>query len=75
MRAVVVREPGALSAARLETLPDPQPASGEAVMEVIAADCNYPDALVIEGRYQVRPPLPFRRVRLRLAASLRSERA
>ena len=35
------------------------PGAGEVVVAVSAAEVNYPDILVIEGKYQVRPPLPF----------------
>ena len=37
----------------------PQPAAGEVVIDVHAAEANYPDILVIEGKYQIKPPLPF----------------
>jgi NADPH2:quinone reductase len=33
--------------------------SGEVVMEVRAAGVNYPDALMVMGQYQIKPPLPF----------------
>ena len=36
----------------------PQPAAGEVVIDVHAAEANYPDILVIEGKYQIKPPLP-----------------
>lgn len=39
--------------------PDPTPDAGEVVLEVRAAGVNYPDALMVMGQYQVRPPLPF----------------
>ncbi|HVL71469.1 MAG TPA: NADPH:quinone oxidoreductase family protein [Beijerinckiaceae bacterium] len=39
--------------------PDPEPGAGEVVVEVVAAEANYPDILVIEGKYQIKPPLPF----------------
>ena len=39
--------------------PDPTPSAGEVVLEVRAAGVNYPDALMVMGQYQVRPPLPF----------------
>ncbi|WP_291431431.1 NADPH:quinone oxidoreductase family protein [Deinococcus sp.] len=42
----------------LET-PTPDPAAGEVTIEVHAAGVNYPDALMVMGQYQVRPPLPF----------------
>jgi NADPH:quinone reductase len=59
MKAVTVRSFGAVEDVRIEEVPDPVPGPGEALIQVEAADTNYPDILVIEGRYQVKPPLPF----------------
>lgn len=38
---------------------DPQPGSGEVLIEVTAAGVNFPDALLVAGTYQSKPPLPF----------------
>ncbi|MFB9994670.1 NADPH:quinone oxidoreductase family protein [Deinococcus oregonensis] len=43
----------------VESLPMPTPGSGEVLIAVHAAGVNYPDALMVQGLYQVRPPLPF----------------
>ncbi len=43
----------------LEELPDPRPASGEAVVAVRAASVNFPDVLIAANRYQVSVPTPF----------------
>lgn len=59
MRAAVVEAFGPLENHRIGELPDPTPGPGEVVVDVRAADANFPDILVIEGRYQVKPPLPF----------------
>jgi len=59
LKAVIVREFMAFDQAEFCEVPDPVPAPGEVVIAVRNADVNYPDILVIEGRYQVRPPLPF----------------
>ncbi|MPY66450.1 NADPH:quinone oxidoreductase family protein [Deinococcus sp. SDU3-2] len=59
MRAVTCTafaEPEALS---VQTVPDPAPGPGEVVLAVEAAGVNYPDALMVMGQYQVKPPLPF----------------
>jgi len=48
--------PGALGVAEL---PDPKPAAGQVLVEVHAASLNFPDALMVRGLYQVKPPLPF----------------
>ncbi|GGN41108.1 NADPH:quinone oxidoreductase family protein [Deinococcus daejeonensis] len=39
--------------------PTPIPGPGEVLIRVQAASVNYPDALMVQGKYQVRPPLPF----------------
>ena len=59
MRAVVVEEYGAFNSALVKELPDPIPGPGEVVVAVKVADVNFPDMMVIEGTYQVKPPLPF----------------
>lgn len=59
MKAVLVREHGPVTASRVETVPDPVPGPGEVLVEVHAAGLNFPDILVIEGKYQILPPRPF----------------
>jgi NADPH2:quinone reductase len=59
MKAVVCKAWGPPESLVLETLPDPQPGPGQAVVEVMAAGVNFPDVLTVQGKYQVRPPLPF----------------
>ena len=39
--------------------PDLVPAPGQVVIDVEAAGVNFVDALIVEGRYQVKPPLPY----------------
>ena len=43
----------------LEEVPDPQPGPGELLVRVRAAAINYPDVLIIEDKYQLKPPRPF----------------
>ena len=59
MRAVIVREHGPIRSPKLEAVADPQPAAGEVLIEARAIGVNYPDLLVIEGKYQFLPPRPF----------------
>ena len=59
MRAVYVRTFAPFETIGVEEVPDPQPGPGDVVIDVVAADVNYPDILVITGQYQVKPPLPF----------------
>lgn len=44
---------------RLEEVAAPLPGPGEVRVEVRAAALNFPDVLLCQGRYQIRPPLPF----------------
>ena len=59
MRAMLSRRVGGPDTLVLEELPDPQPQAGEAVLAVKACGVNYPDLLIIEDRYQFKPPRPF----------------
>ena len=59
MKAVVVRTFAPFEQAEYAELPDPQAGPGEVVVAVKAAEVNYPDILMMEGKYQVKPPLPF----------------
>ncbi|MGU3497050.1 NADPH:quinone oxidoreductase family protein [Xanthobacteraceae bacterium A53D] len=59
MKAVLVRQFGPCEQARVEEMAAPTPAAGEVLIAVAAAEVNYPDLLMIEGRYQVKPQLPF----------------
>jgi NADPH:quinone reductase len=46
-------------APRIVTLQPPVPARGEALVRVAAVGLNFADTLMLQGRYQVRPALPF----------------
>lgn len=59
MRALLSHEPGGPETLRLDELPDPQPGSGELLVRVRAAAINFPDVLIIEDKYQLKPPRPF----------------
>ena len=59
MRAVVCSELGPAESLELVEIPDPVPGPGEVVLDVRAAALNFPDTLVIEGKYQMQPELPF----------------
>jgi len=59
MRAVVVHAHGDFRAPRVEDLADPLPGAGEVLIGARAIGVNYPDLLVIQGRYQFLPPKPF----------------
>lgn len=59
MKAVVCRELGPPDSLSIEELPSPRPGPGEVVVSVKAASLNLPDLLIIENKYQLKPPLPF----------------
>ncbi len=59
MKAIVCRRWGGPDTLALEDLPPPRPGAGEVVIEVKAAGVNFPDLLIIQNKYQLKPPLPF----------------
>src|SRR6266511_1002547 len=59
MRAVLCHAWGAVEGLQLGDAPPPIPADGEVVIAVRAAGINYADAIMVAGRYQTKPPLPF----------------
>lgn len=59
MRAVVCKEWGGPEKLELQTLPDFTPGAGEVVIDIQAAGVNFPDVLIIQNKYQMKPPLPF----------------
>src|SRR5581483_8497149 len=59
MRAVLCKAYGPPETLVVEHVPALEPKPGEAVVSVRAAGVNFPDVLIIENKYQVKPPLPF----------------
>jgi len=59
MRAMVASQWGEPADLRLTELPDPEPKPGTVAIDVRAIGCNFFDILMVQGKYQVRPPLPF----------------
>ncbi len=59
MRAVLCRQWGAVDELTLADVPEPKPAPGEVLIAVRATGVNYADAIMVAGRYQTKPPLPF----------------
>ena len=47
------------SGSAIADLPVPTPGSGEVLVRVRAASVNFPDLLMCQGRYQLKPALPF----------------
>ena len=59
MRAVVCSGFGPFSQLALTDFPDPQPGPNDVLIDVVAAGVNFPDRLIVAGKYQMRPELPF----------------
>ena len=59
MKAVLCRSYGPPESLVVEDVRPPTPRRGEAVISVKAAGVNFPDVLIIQNKYQVKPPLPF----------------
>ncbi|MFD1142580.1 NADPH:quinone oxidoreductase family protein [Larkinella insperata] len=59
MRALLCRQYGPPEHLTLEETESPKAANGKLVIEVKACGVNFPDTLMIQGRYQVKPPFPF----------------
>ncbi|HSA71521.1 MAG TPA: NADPH:quinone oxidoreductase family protein [Burkholderiales bacterium] len=59
MKAVLCKQFGPPDSLVLETLESPRAGAGEVVLSVKAASVNFPDVLIIQNKYQFKPPLPF----------------
>lgn len=59
MKAIVCEAFGPPETLVLRDLPEPGPGPGEAAIEVKACALNFPDALTVEGKYQIKPERPF----------------
>lgn len=59
MRAMLCKAYGPLDGLVLEELPSPVPGPGEVRLKVAACGVNFPDVLIVQGKYQFRPDPPF----------------
>ncbi|WP_192179084.1 NADPH:quinone oxidoreductase family protein [Mesorhizobium amorphae] len=59
MKAVWVSEFAPFEQIKVNEVAAPTAGEGEVIVDVMAAEANYPDILVIEGKYQIKPALPF----------------
>lgn len=59
MKSLLSETPGGPETLVLRDLPDPEPGPGQLLVRIRAAAINYPDVLIIEDKYQFRPPRPF----------------
>jgi NADPH:quinone reductase len=59
MKAVLCKEYGPLESLVIEDIASPTPGKGQVVVSVKACGVNFPDILIIQGKYQFKPPTPF----------------
>jgi len=59
MKALLCKAFGPAETLALEDIDSPRPKGNEVLIEVQAAGVNFPDTLIIEGKYQFKPPFPF----------------
>ncbi|WP_277052261.1 NADPH:quinone oxidoreductase family protein [Zestomonas thermotolerans] len=59
MKAVLCKAFGPADSLVLEEVASPAPKPSEVLIDIHAAGVNFPDTLIIEGKYQFKPPFPF----------------
>jgi NADPH:quinone reductase len=59
MKALLCTSFGPLEKLTIQEIPKPRPGPGQVLLDVKASSLNFPDALMVQGLYQVKPPLPF----------------
>ena len=59
MHAWLCENPTGVDALTWKELPTPSPKAGEVLIEIKAASLNFPDLLIVQNKYQMKPPLPF----------------
>ncbi|GAB1268613.1 NADPH:quinone oxidoreductase family protein [Aurantivibrio infirmus] len=59
MRAVLCKTLGPPESLVVEDIPSPEVKAGQVLVKVGACGVNFPDTLIIQGKYQTKPDLPF----------------
>jgi NADPH2:quinone reductase len=59
MHAWLCENPTGIDALEWKELPTPEPKAGEVLIEIKAASLNFPDLLIVQNKYQMKPALPF----------------
>ncbi len=59
MHAWLCENPVGVDALTWKELPTPSPKEGEVLIEIKAASLNFPDLLIVQNKYQMKPALPF----------------
>ena len=59
MQAWLCENPTGIDALQWKEVPTPAPKAGEVLVEIKAASLNFPDLLIVQNKYQMKPALPF----------------
>ena len=59
MHAWLCENPVGVDALTWKEIPTPMPQKGEVLIEIQAASLNFPDLLIVQNKYQMKPELPF----------------
>ena len=59
MNAWLCENPTGVEALQWKELPTPVPQAGQVRVAIRAASLNFPDLLIVQNKYQMKPPLPF----------------
>jgi NADPH2:quinone reductase len=59
MHAWLCENPVGVEALNWKELPTPQPGPGQVLIQIQAASLNFPDLLIVQNKYQMKPELPF----------------
>ncbi len=59
MHAWLCDNPTGVDALTWQELPTPTPSASEVLVEIHAASLNFPDLLIVQNKYQMKPALPF----------------
>lgn len=59
MHAWICEQPTGVQALTWQAQATPTPQAGQVLIEIMTASLNFPDLLIVQGKYQIKPPLPF----------------
>lgn len=59
MHAWLCENPVGVEALTWKELPTPAPQAGQVLIRIEAASLNFPDLLIVQNKYQMKPDLPF----------------
>ncbi|MEP2651140.1 MAG: NADPH:quinone oxidoreductase family protein [Paraglaciecola sp.] len=59
MKAIVCNEFASVEALKYQEVPEPKAKEGQVVVDIKAVGVNFPDGLLVQGLYQMKPAFPF----------------